>query len=422
MLPPRLPLLQCPTRMAIAQFVAAAKKITGSPLAVFAITLVTRFAVLFNLLPEHAWINFYPLNEPSHIAWALVSGFGYSSPWQNTPIAATAQQPPIFPLLLAGIFKIAGAYSLTSLWIAVSLNALFSALTAVFILRLGKRDFGEMVGIVGAWIWGLWLYEAVVSIRLWESGLSALFLVLALWWLPRLAESERLWHWCWFGLLAGIAAQTNSTMLAMFPCFYGWLWIRTCKGSRVSTRLLFVSVSVFVLMLVPWTMRNYAVFGRFMPLRDNFGLELWIGNRVGIDEAHQYPSAFPLIDPTEYDRLGELQFMETKRQQALEFISQHPAEFLRLSACRFVRFWTEPKGPWWFAVSLLAWIGVVTALRRDLPVAVPYALVMLAFPLVYYITHTFSTYRHPIEPVVILLAASVPWTCLEECALRVRRA
>jgi hypothetical protein len=59
----------------------------------------------------------------------------------------------IFPLLLAGIFKIAGAYSLTSLWIAVSLNALFSALTAVFILRLGKRDFGEMVGIVAAWIW-----------------------------------------------------------------------------------------------------------------------------------------------------------------------------------------------------------------------------------------------------------------------------
>jgi hypothetical protein len=416
------PLLQSPTRMAITQLSGAMKKIGGSPLVIFVVTLTTRFAVLLYLLPEHAWINFYPLNEPSHIAWALVEGFGYSSPWPNTPIAATAQQPPVFPLLLAGIFKVAGAYSLASLWIAVGLNALFSALTAVVILRLGKRDFGEMTGILAAWVWGLWLYEAVVSIRLWESGLTALFLVIALWWLPRVAESVRLWHWCLFGLLAGIAAQTNSTMLAMFPCFYGWLWIRTPRGSRSFNRRLFLSICIFVLTLVPWTIRNYAAFGRVLPLRDNFGLELWIGNRAAADEAHQYPSAFPLIDPSEYNRLGELRFMETKRQEALEFIHQHPTEFLRLSARRFVRFWTEPKGSWWFVISLLAWIGLARALRRDPSAAVPYAFVMVGFPLVYYITHTFPTYRHPIEPVVILLATGGLLNGLEACIARIRRA
>ena len=390
--------------MAIEQWVSALKKIGGSPLVVFTVTLATRFAALFRLLPEHAWINFYPLNEPSHIAWAIVSGFGYSAPWPNTPIAATAQQPPAFPILLASIFKMAGAYSLPSLWIAVSLNALFSALTAVMILRLGRRDFGDWVGIVAAWVWALWLYEVIVSIRLWESGVTALLLVLALWWLPGLVESAGPGRWCWFGLLGGIAAQTNTTMLAIFPCFYAWLWLRAGKRGHTSRRWLYISVSIFALTLVPWTIRNYRAFGRLMPLRDNFGLELWIGNRIGADEAHQYPSAFPLIDPTEYNQLGELRFMELKQRQASEFIRQHPAEFLRLSGRRIARFWSEPKHSWWVAISLLAWIGLVLALRREPPVAAPYAVVMLFFPLVYYITHTFPTYRHPIEPVVILLA------------------
>jgi 4-amino-4-deoxy-L-arabinose transferase-like glycosyltransferase len=392
--------------MTIEELVGALKRLGGSSLVVFTVTAVTRLAALLRLLPEHEWINFYPLNEPSHIAWAMVSGFGYSAPWPNTPIAATAQQPPVFPFLLASIFKVAGAYSLTSLWIAVSLNALFSAMTAVMILRLGKRDFGDWVGILAAWAWALWLYEAIVSIRLWESGLTALLLMLALWWLPSLT-SARPWRWCLFGVLAGIAAQTNTTMLAMFPCFYAWVWLHSRKQSRIAMRWLYISAGIFVLTLVPWTMRNYRAFGRLMPLRDNFGLELWIGNRAGADEAHQYPSAFPLIDPTEYNQLGELRFMELKQSQAFEFISQHPAEFLRLSCRRILRFWTEPKNSWWFAVSLLAWIGLALALRRDPWVALPYALVMLLFPLVYYITHTFPTYRHPIEPVVILLAAFV---------------
>jgi hypothetical protein len=98
--------------------------------------------------------------------------------------------------------------------------------------------------------------------------------------------------------------------------------------------------------------------------------------------------------------------MELKQSQALEFIGQHPAEFLRLSGRRIVRFWIEPRNSWWFAVSLLAWIGLIRALFRDFVRAAPYVIVMLGFPLVYYITHTFSTYRHPIEPIMLVLASS----------------
>jgi 4-amino-4-deoxy-L-arabinose transferase-like glycosyltransferase len=393
--------------MAFAHWTHAGKRVFASPALIFVVALAARIEVLRNLLPSHAWINFYPWNEPSRIAWSLVSGFGFSSPWPHTPIAPTAQQPPVFPFLMAAIFKIAGAYSLPSLWIATSLNALFSACTAVLILQIGKRDFGDATGILAAWIWSLWVYEAVVCVRLWESSLSALLLCLTLWWLPKLAASQRWWAWCMFGILAGFSAQTNTTMLALFPCFYVWLWMKSGARFRYSRKLLAASIAVFILALVPWTVRNYLAFHRLLPLRDNFGLELWVGNYDGAIEAqpYPYPRAFPLIDPTEYNQLGEMRFMDLKLQAGLQFVREHPGHFLRFTAYRCYFFWTDPKASWWFVPSLLAWAGMALALRRDPVSASPFALVMLIFPLVYYVTHTFPSYRHPMEPVVLLFAS-----------------
>ena len=380
-------------------------KVASSPSIVFLVALTARLWVLAQLLPAKAWPDFYEHNEFARIAWAMVSGFGYSSPWAHTPLAPTAVEPPAYSLLLAGIFKLAGAYSYISLWIAVGLNAVLSAVTATLILQIGKRDFGSATGVLAAWVWSCWLYEAVVSVRLWESSLSALLLATALSLLPKLAEPRRWSHWLLFGLLAGVAALTNTTLLSLFPFFWLWLWIVCGRRARSCGKLLLASIGVCVLTLLPWTIRNYETFHRLMPIRDNFGLELWIGNHEGAIQAHEFPHDFPLIDPSQYNQLGELRFMEAKRQMALQFIGEHPGEFLRLSARRFLRFWTRPQGSAWPWISLLAWLGLIRALRNLETAATPIAIVMVVFPLVYYVTHTFPTYRHPIEPIVLLLAS-----------------
>src|SRR5580700_2265642 len=178
-------------------------RIAESPGVVFLVAVTIRVWMLSQLLPQKAWEYFYRYNEPSRIAWALVSGFGYSSPWPNTPLVPTAQQPPIYPFLVAAIFKLAGVYSYRSLWIAVGLNAVVSSLTAVMVLRLGKRDFGSLAGVLAAWVWACWMYEAAVAVRLWESSLSTLLLMVALFMLPKLkAPSVALW--LLFGFLAAV--------------------------------------------------------------------------------------------------------------------------------------------------------------------------------------------------------------------------
>jgi len=374
-----------------------------SPLVIFSVALLIRLWAAAQLLPQKAAAFFYQNNEPARIAWALATGHGFSSPWPNTPLLPTAQQPPVYPLIVAGIFRIFGAYTLSAIWAALLLNAVFAAITAVVILQLGRRAFGRLVGVLASWVWACWLYEAAVSIRLWENALSALLLSVSLLILPVVAESNRFSKWLLFGLLAGAAALINTSLLILFPVFWMWLWLSSRAESRLRGRLVLSSVAVCILLILPWTVRNYAAFHRLIPVRDNFGLEFWLGNHEGAPNGLQ--KDFPLLDPSEYNRLGEIKFMEAKEQIGFQFARQNPAYFLKLCLMRIHLFWTDPReSPWWL-LSTLAWVGGFLALRSKGLAAVPFFAVLLIFPVVYYVTHSFPTYRFPMEPLMLILAA-----------------
>jgi len=373
----------------------------GSPRVVFLVAFLVRVLVAIQLIPGHAEQRFYGPNEPARIAWNLVSGRGYSSPWPDTVMAPTAQQPPVYPLLLAAIFRVGGAYTYLSLYFAIFLNAAFSAMTAVLLLRLGERAFGRGVGIVAALTWSCWIYEVTVSLRLWESALSGMLLALGLWWLPRLREEPGTFPWIRFGVLAGVAALTNATLLAVFAALgiAGWLAMKPPKRTQW-----LMAAGVCALVLLPWTVRNYVVFGKFIPLRDNFGLELWVGNHEGVTHLYDFQGSFPLSNPAEYNQLGEMAFMERERSVAVGFIRENPAQFLRLCGQRVVDFWASPNPRVWLLITVLAGMGAAFAWWRRKEEALAFTLVLIVFPLVYYVTHTWSTYRHPIEPEILLLA------------------
>jgi 4-amino-4-deoxy-L-arabinose transferase-like glycosyltransferase len=403
--------------MRVDGIVKAGRILARSAFLIFFVTLIARLWVVKQFLTASTWTNFYQYNEPSRIALSLVTGHGYSSPWAHTPLLPTAQQPPVYPLLLAAIFKLGGVYSHLSLWISLVLNSVFSALTAVLMLKTGSRLLGASAATLAAWVWALWPYEAIVAIRLWESSLSALLLMIALSILTRLNADSRISSWLVFGILAGIAVLTNTTLLSVFPLFWIWLWISHWRRGKSCAKVLATSVAVCVLLVMPWTIRNYVVFHRVIPIRDNFGLELWIGNHEGV--THDYPRDYPVLNPGEYNRLGEIGYMESRQGIALEFIRQHFGQFLRLSARRFLKFWTDPDFVSWLPISLLAWAGMVLAFRRQGMAGAPVAIVLLAFPLVYYVSHSFPSYRHPIEPEILLLASFSVAIALEGLGNRV---
>ena len=114
--------------------------------------------------------------------------------------------------------------------------------------------------------------------------------------------------------------------------------------------------------------------------------------------------------------------MRAKQRAGISFIRAHPRAFLGLVGRRVLDTWTawyDSRIDKWIRVlhlsraavascaifSTLSLAGLLLALRRNIVPVLPVALCVVLFPIPYYITHTTLRYRHPIDPLLLLLAA-----------------
>jgi 4-amino-4-deoxy-L-arabinose transferase-like glycosyltransferase len=364
--------------------------------------------------------------ETGHIAYSIASGKGFSSPFQRDT-GPTAWLAPAYPYLLAGIFKVFGVYTLRSFFAALVLNILFSAATCVPIFYAGKRMATLGIASTAAWLWALFPNAVIIPFEwIWDTSLSALLLATLLWATLGLAESRRLRNWCLYGLLWGFALLTNPALAMLFPVLLAWaaLGSRTDDGERAPLVRPALAATITLLCCVPWSVRNYVQFHKFIPLRSNFAFELYIGNNENYDDQHRFrPGAITQDrEILRYLHMGETAFMEEEKRKAFAFIAGHPRIESWLIAQRFVDFWTGTATPLatlrqadsnWLrfillcndAAPLCAFVGVFVLIAKKNPSAVPVISVIVFFPLLYYITHTSLRYRHPIDPVVLLLGA-----------------
>ncbi len=82
---------------------------------------------------------------------------------------------PVYPLLLAGIMKLFGAYTFPSYVAAVGMNICFSALTCIPLFFAAKRIGGVGLAATAAWLWAVFPNAILLSFEsLWETSLSAL--------------------------------------------------------------------------------------------------------------------------------------------------------------------------------------------------------------------------------------------------------
>jgi 4-amino-4-deoxy-L-arabinose transferase-like glycosyltransferase len=221
-------------------------------------------------------------------------------------------------------------------------------------------------------------------------------------------------RWALTGGYCGLATLVNPALMMALLALMGWAAWQTRKILRYSPLL---GLLFFLLVFAPWPIRNARAMHAFIPLRSTVGLELWMGNRAGatgfLDEA-----AFPLFNRGElnqYVAKGEAAYMRDKSTLAKAYIRAHPAEFLRLSGVRFVRFWAgtgSQDGSIVFAIhalltSCLGAAGIWRLWReRGFRVAGLFLLPLMLFPLPYYITHAEFRYRLVVDPLLTILAAS----------------
>jgi Dolichyl-phosphate-mannose-protein mannosyltransferase len=364
------------------------------------------------------------LNETGNIAYSLAAGHGFSSPyWQET--GPTAWLTPVYPALVAGVFHVFGIHTPHSFFAIVFLNILFSAATCVPLFYLGKRVGGLGVASGAAWLWAIFPNAVIIPYEwVWDTSLAALLMATILWATLELADTASLRAWCGYGWLWGFALMTNPSLGSLLPVLLGWVAYRAFQLGRLHLSRPLLACGIAVLCCVPWTVRNYFAFHRFIPLRSNFPFELWLGNNEQFDEQSQ---VMPAADPERaeirnYIHMGETAFMQDKWNKATAFISTHPKLEMILHGRRFVATWTglekplegfrDAESPLVRLVLISNTLGaigglcgiVVLFLRRD-PYAFPLAAGPILYPVIYYVTHTSLRYRHPIDPVMLMLAA-----------------
>jgi len=363
------------------------------------------------------------LNETGNIAYSLAAGHGFSSPyWQET--GPTAWLTPVYPALVAVIFKIFGIHTAHSFFAIVFLNILFSAATCVPLFYIGKRVGGLGVGSGVAWLWAMFPNAVIIPYEwVWDTSLTALLMATILWATLELAETQSIGAWCGYGLLWGFALMTNPSLGSVLPVLLGWDVYRTWQQGSLQLSRPLLACGIAVLCCMPWTARNYLAFHRFIPLRSNFAFELWLGNNEQFDVQSQIvPAADPeRFEIRKYVHMGETAFMQDKWQRATAFIKTHPGLEIILFERRFVATWTGMEKPiegFRDADSPLvrlvlisntlaaigALCGIVALLQSRNIYAFPLAGVVIVYPLIYYVTHASLRYRHPIDPVMLLLA------------------
>src|SRR5579862_79565 len=128
--------------------------------------------------------------ETGFIAYSLVSGRGFSSP-QGEESGPTAWLTPIYPLLIAGIFRFLGIGTLHAFYASVFMNMIFSAATCIPIFYIGRRLGGVGLAAGAGWAWALLPNAIILPFGwIWDTALTALCVALLLWATLAIVRSE----------------------------------------------------------------------------------------------------------------------------------------------------------------------------------------------------------------------------------------
>ncbi|MBI5471225.1 MAG: glycosyltransferase family 39 protein [Ignavibacteriae bacterium] len=202
----------------------------------------------------------------------------------------TVLRPPLHPLLLALSMAIGGENYQP---VALIVQAIIHAFTVLVAVRLGFRLGGKQAGVLTG------LICAIHPLLLWYSGrlivetLLTFLFSLTVFTFVRYWQSPSLKNAALAGLVIGVGLWCKAVfipLLILFP-----ILIVTRRGFSSRWRHAAALVSVAVVVIAPWIVRNYSLTGRWPVLQALVGYNLTVSDYF-VDHAPESPLAYiPLI-------------------------------------------------------------------------------------------------------------------------------
>jgi hypothetical protein len=382
-------------------------------------------AIRVKFARQLSWLEWMG-TENEYVAAALARGEGWAGAYHDA--SPTAHVPPLYPLLLSGVYRLFGAFqTLPGRLVQQALSITVATLVLLF-LPVVARKLG--LSTVAGWVAAFVAACLPANLRDEVTGhqnqvIAALALLGLIWVLAHLRQSS--WQGrravLAAGVLLGVISLLCPNLLAVPVLFFAVEWFLG-RGERKRILRRGLVLALFVLaFLTPWTVRNYLVLGGFVPFCSNFGLELAVGNRPGAN-GHTYQRGFddihPFMNPIEYEylrQMGELAYMKDKQRQAASWIADHPRRFVWLTARRAFLFWFttderwyQPIPRWKLSIRIYGLMGVLALLEmgrlllRRHPSGRLLLCAALGVSAPYLVTHVEMRYRLPLVGLFALLS------------------
>lgn len=389
------------------------------------IGLLIRVAVVFVLNDYRAPIT----AEYGIVAHNLVAGKGFTGGGWLGPEQPTALNTPLYPLLLA-----------FWLWIGVPLPFLAvelvqAALSALIVYLIGKvaaQIFNHVVGTVSAI--GITVYPPLIYFckQVSPAILTAFWVALVFYVVVFFFAQPTGGRAALLGAVWGIGLLAEPILLAAVPGVILLYWFRQAPSERWhSVWPLAGALLLAALIVLPWTVRNYVVFHRFVPLKTSFGLNFWMGNNPNATgflytmAGEPMPHTLPPERVAYLASLNEAERYAVLQREAWQWVIAHPDRFLELTIKRIGYLWlisptfqitseniVEPSYFYLlrYAIQIplliLALIGLIIAYRHYRAALLICLWWLVAFTMPYAISVAGNTrYRLPVEPVLVMLAA-----------------
>lgn len=309
--------------------------------------------------------NWVPANQDdnnySQLAWRLTRGHGYSFPSNWYPFTPadtpTAHWSFLYTAFVALIYRIAGFMPVAVRLVGAILGGL---LLPWMVYRLTRQAFPSRTGMahLASAIAAIYAYFILYAARIMTETFFAVTLLWSLILSLQMAAHRRsgevvpLRISLSLGLSLGLTALFRQSILPWTPVLFLWLLVQGLNLRRLEVdtlKPLIAAGLVLIACIVPWTVRNYVVYGHFLLLNSNTGYAMYSAQHPMHGTDFQEHAAAPLPgDLLAIEDMTEPEWDRALMQRGIRFVAAEPGRYLKLSLSRvldFYEFWPTPDTP-----------------------------------------------------------------------------
>ncbi|MBN1826686.1 MAG: glycosyltransferase family 39 protein [Candidatus Eisenbacteria bacterium] len=234
--------------------------------------------------------------------------------------------PPGYPFFLSLFLRAAGGGGVLA---AKAVQVLLSGVIGASVYRLGLRFFDRRAARAALWVWALYPPLIGYTHTLWPETLflALFFSAFALIAGPNVAPAPgargdvRL---LLGGFLFGGALLVKEGALPLVAVILLWLFLREGAGRRgAGARGAALTALAVLVVILPWTIRNHSVYGRWQPVGATLGMNCYVGLN-GTYRNLDYPS----------DMIADM--VRANRRVAGPFLGSPPPAWKRSEAMNII--------------------------------------------------------------------------------------